>query len=216
MLVIDASSVCDICFEDFTVDDVESAKTPSSITCGHVICASCIRGFAENRCPFCRKSFAKARVTKLRVEHAPPRRPESRSREKAPPCGCSGKFKGKPDAKDEGVHTRINAAASPPPTKATDEHDVEARELLAELWNAFYEVPPGPRYCDALKKAQRWLADPSHSDKALAASVGTLLGHDVLLGYWKDGYHAENRERITWENRFSEVCISNTAYHERV
>ena len=72
-LILQPTSSCDICMEDYNCDEL--ARSPHSIDCGHIFCKtcvqtmgrlfvyssderlSCVRGFMPKVCPLCRTPF---------------------------------------------------------------------------------------------------------------------------------------------------------------
>ncbi|EIN11607.1 hypothetical protein PUNSTDRAFT_141918 [Punctularia strigosozonata HHB-11173 SS5] len=76
-LVLDASSSCDICLEEYTYEDAYSS--PHAIPCGHVFCLTCIESFDPETCPFCRKSFNAQTIRKLQADCANPQSSTARA-----------------------------------------------------------------------------------------------------------------------------------------
>ncbi|KAI0030540.1 hypothetical protein K488DRAFT_7517, partial [Vararia minispora EC-137] len=78
MLIVHASSTCDICLEPFLPG--ADARPPCAIQCGHVFCRPCIEALTKLLCPLCRAHFDPRSVRRLHVDlastpHTSPPRP---------------------------------------------------------------------------------------------------------------------------------------------
>uniref|UniRef100_A0A0W0EXY8 RING-type domain-containing protein n=1 Tax=Moniliophthora roreri TaxID=221103 RepID=A0A0W0EXY8_MONRR len=77
MLFIHLSSVCDVCLQSYTEDNVE--KSPHTIPCGHIFCKECLARLASDHtgnrgpCPICRHPYQLNCIKKLHVDVAEPR-----------------------------------------------------------------------------------------------------------------------------------------------
>jgi len=86
MLVLHPSSSCDICMEDYELDNL--AKCPHAIDCGHILCLTfvfisinkdishkteprCILALEAGVCPLCRNKFQRQTVRELFIDNAP-------------------------------------------------------------------------------------------------------------------------------------------------
>ncbi|KAI9511974.1 hypothetical protein F5148DRAFT_974257 [Russula earlei] len=73
MLLVKASSSCDVCLEPFQLKGESSppVRAPCAIDCGHIFCSTCIDSFARLACPLCRSYFDPRAVRRLRIDVAP-------------------------------------------------------------------------------------------------------------------------------------------------
>ncbi|EDR09934.1 uncharacterized protein LACBIDRAFT_325831 [Laccaria bicolor S238N-H82] len=68
MLIVHASSSCDICLDAYDWDT--PTQLPHAIPCGHIFCKTLVplQLKGHNLCPFCRKPFVASRIVKLHVD----------------------------------------------------------------------------------------------------------------------------------------------------
>lgn len=79
MLLVKASSTCDVCLEHFQLKGETSptARVPCAIDCGHIFCSICINSFTRLTCPLCRSYIDPLAVRRLHIDAAP-QTPDSR------------------------------------------------------------------------------------------------------------------------------------------
>jgi hypothetical protein len=73
MLIVKASSSCDVCLEPFQLrpDSSPVVRAPCAIDCGHIFCSTCIDSLARLACPLCRSYFDPRAVRRLHLDVAP-------------------------------------------------------------------------------------------------------------------------------------------------
>ncbi|KAF9002568.1 hypothetical protein BDQ17DRAFT_1425887 [Cyathus striatus] len=64
MLTVGSNSTCDVCLEPFGPEN----KSPCSINCGHVFCASCLDHITRSNCPLCRTPYNHNTIVRLHVD----------------------------------------------------------------------------------------------------------------------------------------------------
>ncbi|KAI9441341.1 hypothetical protein H4582DRAFT_1811064 [Lactarius indigo] len=72
MLVVKASSSCDVCLEPFQLGAESSpiVRAPCAIDCGHIFCSTCIDSLTRLACPLCRSYFDPRAVRRLHIDVA--------------------------------------------------------------------------------------------------------------------------------------------------
>lgn len=72
MLVVKASSSCDVCLEPFQLraDSSPIVRAPCAIDCGHIFCSTCIDSLTRLACPLCRSYFDPRAVRRLHIDVA--------------------------------------------------------------------------------------------------------------------------------------------------
>jgi hypothetical protein len=126
MLLVKASSSCDVCLEHFQLkgEPSPSVRAPCAIDCGHIFCStygvfipcpslysslrSCIDSFTRLTCPLCRNYFDPRAVRRLHIDVAP-QTPDTRPTRADHPDN-NGTTSSKEDLKDRIVSIVRNGA----------------------------------------------------------------------------------------------------------